>query len=161
MKRDFNKLLNDFEPMIFHLLNKYQVCDHDDEFYQELTITLWLASIHYQPGKMKFSTYAYNKMRYRLLDLFRKNYRTHRQEQKIYHETQSNAIYYESGYDHDYVLLDQIKGRLTGKEWTWFQGAILQGKTLVQIGQDSHVTANAVKHWKRKAVKKIIPIISS
>src|SRR5690625_5961354 len=64
---DFESLLKEYEPMIYHLLSKYQVNDPEKEYYQELAITLWKASRDYRPSQMKFSTYAYSRMNFRLI----------------------------------------------------------------------------------------------
>lgn len=155
MLDDFEKRLKEFEPMIYHLLSKYQVRDPENEYYQELCITLWQATKSYQKGKMKFSTYAYSKMHYRLIDLFRKNNRIREQEQAVCAENKQNAVIYEDRYDDDHLLLQQIRDILTEREWLWFEGQIFQGKTLVEISREQDVKANAVRHWKRKAVVKI------
>ncbi|MBU5595527.1 sigma-70 family RNA polymerase sigma factor [Amphibacillus sp. MSJ-3] len=152
---DFEVLLKEYEPMIYHMLNKYQVRDFDGELYQELVITLWQATKQYEQGKMKFSTYAYAKMNYRLLDLFRKQSRVLEGEEIVYQENKKIAVIYEPSYETDYIFLQQIRAILTDREWLWFKGQILQGKTLVEMGHEHGVKANAVRHWKRKAVAKI------
>ncbi|WP_440895026.1 sigma-70 family RNA polymerase sigma factor [Amphibacillus sp. Q70] len=152
---DFERLLKAYEPMIYHLLNKYQVRDSDKEYYQELVITLWQASEQYKQGEMKFSTYAYSKMNYRLIDLFRKNNRVREHEKIICKANREKSVIDESNYEHDYLFIQQIRQALTEREWLWFEGQIFQGKTLVEISCEHGVTANAVRHWKRKAVMKI------
>lgn len=152
---DFEVLLKKYEPMIYHLLNKHQVRDPDKEYYQELVITLWQATQQYQTGKMKFSTYAYSKMNYRLIDLFRKNNRVREHEEIICKANREKSVIYERSYEHDYIFFQQIRQALTEREWLWFDGQIFQGKTLVEISREQGVKANAVRHWKRKAIVKI------
>lgn len=152
---DFNRLLNDYEPMIYHLLKKYHVRDPEGEFYQELAICLWQASLDYDDKKMKFSTYVYNKMQFRLIDLFRKDERKRKVEDKYQqHITMTGQGHIE---DHvgDQVFINQLKDVLTENEWCWFDGHVIKGKTLVEIGKDLGVSANAVRHYKRSAAKKL------
>jgi len=158
---NFEKILKEYEPMIYHLLNKYQVRDPENEYYQELCITLWQAFEEYQEGKMKFSTYAYSKMNYRLIDLFRKNNRIREQEEVICQENKQKSVIHERHYDYDHILLQQIRNLLTEREWYWFEGQIFQEKTLVEIAREKEVKANAVRHWKRKAVVKIRKLLES
>ena len=155
MLDNFDLLLKEYEPMIYHLLNKYHVRDPEYEYYQELAIALWQASRDYEPGEMKFSTYAYSKMNYRLIDLFRKNNRVRELKELLIRERRDQLVFTESSYEQDPVFLQQIKSCLTDREWLWFEGQILQGKRLVEIAEDYGVKANAVRHWKRRAVVKI------
>lgn len=155
MLDNFEVLLEEYEPMIYHLLNKYHVRDPDNEYYQELAIALWQASRDYRVGEMKFSTYAYSKMNYRLIDLFRKNNRVRELSELLISERQDQLVFTESNYENDPVFLEQVKSQLTDREWLWFEGQILHGKRLVEIAEEYDVKANAVRHWKRRAVVKI------
>lgn len=154
MEQDFNQLLNDFEPMMYHLLKKYHVRDGEGEFYQELAIVLWQASLTYQEEKMKFSTYVYSKMQFHLIDLFRKEERA-RNKIEAYQQHLRSDLNQSSQNDYDPTFVEKIKAILTDNEWLWFEGQILKGQTLVEIGNDHHVTANAIRHYKRKAVSKL------
>ena len=155
MYEDFELLLKEYEPMIYHLLNKYQVYDPEKEYYQELVIALWKASRHYQTSEMKFSTYAYSKMNFRLIDLFRINNRDRKLVDLMKKEHRGNMVFNESSYDNDPVFVQQIKNALTEREWLWFEEQIFHGKRLVEIAKEQSVGANAVRHWKRRAVVKI------
>lgn len=152
---DFESILKEYESMIYHLLNKYQVNDPEKEYYQELVITLWKATREYQEGRMKFSTYAYSKMNYRLIDLFRKNNRDRELAELMTKEQRDQMVFHEVSYERDPVFTQQIRGILTEREWLWFDGQILQGKKLVEIARDHNVSADAVRNWKRRAVVKI------
>ncbi|WP_067843195.1 sigma-70 family RNA polymerase sigma factor [Amphibacillus sediminis] len=155
MEDAFQKMVQQYEPMIFHLLKKFQVRDQDQEFYQELLITLWQASVDYQPEKGKFSTFVYYKMQYRLIDLIRKAGREQQLKHLMLREYHHESIYHEHSYDHDYLMLKQIRALLTAREWRWFKGQILEGKSMTQISREYQVKPNAVRHWKRKSITKI------
>jgi len=152
---DFESLLKEYEPMIYHLLSKYQVNDPEKEYYQELAITLWKASRDYRPSQMKFSTYAYSRMNFRLIDLFRKNTRDRELKERVKKEQKDQVVFTESGYERDPVLIQQIRDVLTEREWLWFYEQIFHGKRLVEIAEEHGVGSNAVRHWKRRAVVKI------
>ncbi|GEN57138.1 hypothetical protein GCM10012290_17830 [Halolactibacillus alkaliphilus] len=152
---EFNRLLNDYEPMIYHLLKKYHVRDPEGEFYQELAICLWQATLDYDNEKMKFSTYVYNKMQFRLIDLFRKDERKRNREEKYKQHVETTEQYKTEDQLPDKALIIQIKQLLTENEWAWFTGYVLKGKTLVEIGKELGVSANAVRHYKRSAAQKL------
>lgn len=152
---EFNRLLNDYEPMIYHLLKKYRVRDPEGEFYQELAICLWQATLDYEHEKMKFSTYVYNKMQFRLIDLFRKDERKRNREEKYRLHVETNGQFQTMMSVPDSLFIGQLKSLLTKNEWFWFEGHVLKGQTLVEIGKSLGVSANAVRHYKRSAVRKL------
>ncbi|GEM03660.1 hypothetical protein HMI01_06480 [Halolactibacillus miurensis] len=152
---EFNRLLNDYEPMMYHLLKKYHVRDPEGEFYQELAICLWQATQDYDDEKMKFSTYVYNKMQFRLIDLFRKDERKRNREEKYKHHVETTGSFQTEDQVPNTDFIVCLKQLLTDNEWLWFEGHVLKGKTLVEIGKDLGVSANAVRHYKRSAARKL------
>lgn len=155
MFENFNLLLREYEPMIYHLLNKYGVKDPEKEYYQELAIALWQATKQYEEGVMKFSTFAYSKMKYRLIDLFRKENRLRELKKKLQQEQRQLVVYVEQRYDDDHVFFQQVRQVLTERELLWLEGEIFQGKTLVEIAKEHQVKPDAVRNWKRRATAKI------
>ncbi|SEN69880.1 RNA polymerase sigma factor, sigma-70 family [Amphibacillus marinus] len=158
MENKFNQIISQYEPMIYHMLKKYQVRDRGGDYHQELLIVLWEATVNYRPGKMKFSTYLYTRIRFKLIDLIRKNSRI--SEKEHFSDVELMHTYcLESAYDWDFILINQIEQVLTKREWQWFVEHIFYGKTLVEIADLYHVSTNAVRHWKRKAIPKIRPLL--
>ncbi|SDC30427.1 RNA polymerase sigma factor, sigma-70 family [Pelagirhabdus alkalitolerans] len=155
MEVSFTQLLEDFKPMIYHLLNKYHIRDSDGDYFQELSITLWKASTSYDQARMKFSTYAYQTMQFRLIDLIRKNSKMKESEERFKKCLRAEDMSFVC-VDHNLTewILD-IRNCLTKNEWFWFVGEIVEGKRLVDIALEQGVSANAVRHWKRKAIIKI------
>ena len=152
---EFNRLLNDYEPMMYHLLKKYHVRDPEGEFYQELAICLWQATLDYDDKKMKFSTYVYNKMQFRLIDLFRKDERKRNRDEKYKQHVEATGQFQTEDQITDGYFINQLRHALTENEWAWFEGHVLKGKTLVEIGKELGVSANAVRHYKRSAARKL------
>lgn len=72
MEQCFEEVLKQFEPMVYHLINKYRIRDVEGDFYQEATIALWRAWKDYDETKMKFSSYVYFRIDKALLSLIRK-----------------------------------------------------------------------------------------
>lgn len=155
MERSFEEVLKQFEPMIYHLINKYRIRDCDGDFYQEAIIALWRAWQDYDEKKMKFSSYAYFRIDKALLSLIRNQKKQYDRDEYYVTLFQAEGITEDFNLPVDFVWLDQIKQALTQKQWLWFKGHILEDKTLKTIAAENGVTENDVKNWSRYARKRL------
>jgi len=58
----FEKLHQQFEPMIYHAMKELGISKNEQEFYQICCIALWEASLRFNEEKGKFKSYAYSYM---------------------------------------------------------------------------------------------------
>ncbi|WP_199868488.1 sigma-70 family RNA polymerase sigma factor [Virgibacillus senegalensis] len=156
-KDNFEKLLAEYERMIYYLIHKWGIRDPEKEFYQEATIALWKAAETYDPAKGKFSTYAYFHMEKAMLSVIRKQNRQQEKEDRYLRMEKSNSehvvTYLQIGIDP--FLLHRLKNVLTTKQMTWFQLFVLEDLSVKEIARKEQVTTAAVKNWARAAKPKI------
>lgn len=152
---EFEKILKDFEPLIYHLIHKYQIRDLEGEFYQEGAIALWKAYQQHDPDKSKFSTFAYYSISRSFLNKIAKDNRSQKKLHELVEQARAKDFVQEDEYGIDRKLLLGIQDVLTANQWIWFVGFVLQDQSVRSIAKAYGVTENAVKNWGRLARKKI------
>ncbi len=156
---DFNQLLKEFEPLIYHLISKYGIRDTEGDFYQEAAISLWQAYQSYDKEKAKFSTYAYYCISRTLCNLIAKNQKEIARKEKVLNEATFQDLMVENKFGIDAGLLEKIGISLTDNQWKWFMQFVLEDKSIKEIARKEDVTEDAVKNWGRLAKKKVQKIL--
>ena len=80
----FDELVEQFTPMIYHVIRSLNIYKNEDEFYQTGVIALWEAHQRFDPDKGKFSTYAYSYMKGKMMTELTKHTRV--EERNVYPE---------------------------------------------------------------------------
>lgn len=152
----FEKLHEQFEPMIYHIMNKLMIYKNEKEFYQIGCIALWEASTRFNKDKGEFKSYAYaymlGRMKTALSDERKKQERDDQLEHILSHE---EANQYEMSTILADDFIDRVSSLLTENQSKWVKGYCLYGKTPTEIAQDEGVSIAAVKAWRRDAVTKL------
>lgn len=160
MEQNYEQILQEFEPMIFHLINKYRIRDLEGDFYQEASIALWRASQEYDEKKMKFSSYAYFRIDKALLSLIRK--RNLQSDRDAYYQQLLHSEAFDTAFELalDFVWMEQIKEVLTANQWIWFKKYVIEDKSVATVAAETGVSENAVKNWGRLARPKLQKLLS-
>ncbi|MFA8438474.1 sigma-70 family RNA polymerase sigma factor [Pueribacillus sp. YX66] len=151
----FYDVFQQYEKMIKNQIKSLNIYKNYDEFYQIGLIALWKAWQNYDDRKGKFSAYAYVSVRGSMLDQLRKD--------SQYDErftVDSNKLMNQDYESYSETLLDKemfesYLTALTEKQKTWAIEAILNEKTFAEIASEYGTTVEAVKSWRKGALKKL------
>lgn len=152
----FEKLHEQFEPMIYHVMKRLEIYRNEQEFYQIGCIALWDASLRFNKEKGEFKSYAYSYMLGRM--------KTALTEESMLKETecQVEENWIEDEKSEDILLatvtesiFDRISPLLTENQRKWIISYCIYGNTPSEIAQDEGVSISAVKAWRRDAIAKI------
>lgn len=152
MKPTFEEVLDQYTPMIHHIINTLNIYKEKDRYVHEGTIALWEAFCSQDCRKGSFTSYAYSSIRGKLLNLLKKEVRwenTHTFVEELP----------EDGFDFtgdaDDVGLEEYTRHLTDKQKKWVAECIIKGKRMEEVALDEGVTVSAVKSWRAEALKKL------
>lgn len=169
LDRDFDVFFKANERRIHYQIHRLGITgDWYDEFYAEGIFAMWKAYQKYEYDKGDIGTFVNFQIRFRLIDLMRKKLRTEESEAKVIEE---GKLQLDNGNRHrgtgkplvddtDIVLenhefWEEVKGRLTEKQWKWVEYYIIAGMTVKEIMELEDVTADAVKGWGRGVRSKL------
>ncbi|MCD5324116.1 MULTISPECIES: sigma-70 family RNA polymerase sigma factor [Pontibacillus] len=155
VKEDFSELVEQFTPMIHHIIHKLRIRDPHKDFYQEGLLALWEAGENYQEEKGKLSSYIYFIVRNRLISKMRKENRIAEKDEVVTLLLEEESVYYDSSFAVDPYLYQGIVGTLTGNQRKWFDGFVLRELTIKEIAEREGTTQQAVKNWGRLAREKL------
>ncbi|WP_276210883.1 sigma-70 family RNA polymerase sigma factor [Weizmannia sp. FSL K6-0777] len=152
---NFEEVLRQYRPMIFHMIRKLRIYKNIDEFEQIGMIALWEAYQNRQDDKGSFTSYAYNTIRGKMLTELTKR----RREEKMFAFPKEE--FWNVKVDESLrppleleTLLSYCDG-LTEKEKKWvvatFYEQLKQGEIAFREGK----SVEAVKKWRRQALEKI------
>lgn len=152
----FEKLHQQFKPMIYHIMKKLTIYKNEQEFYQIGCIALWEASLRFKEEKGEFKSYAYSYIIGRMKSALREE----RMKQEKENRLRAISVQEESSKDDFSTILsesviDRISSRLTANQSKWIKGYCMYGKTPSEIAQDEGVSISAVKAWRRDAIAKL------
>ncbi|WP_186577996.1 sigma-70 family RNA polymerase sigma factor [Aquibacillus kalidii] len=160
---DFNEVLQQYENIIYHLINKFGIWDTEREFYQEGVIALWNAMRTYDVKRGKFSSYAYFMVEKTLLSLIRTKTNRATKEKNYLNQVSTDLQQVTTTIEDDNridpYLLDHIRKVLTDNQMKWFTLYILEDLSVKEIASREKVSATAVKNWGRLAKKKLQLIV--
>jgi RNA polymerase sigma factor (sigma-70 family) len=150
----FEKLAEQFTPMIHHIINSLHISDKD-EFYQQGLIALWEASYRFDPQQGHFASYAYSFIKGRLLNLLAKmsNYREKcfcpKEEFWNYHD--------ELTIDHplEWEFLQSYCETMTPNQRKWVHYTFRDDLSINEVAEREKVTPSAVKQWRSGAKDKV------
>lgn len=151
MNQSFSEVLEQYEKMIKNQIKSLNIYKNYDEYYQTGLIALWKAWKNYDDSKGKFSAYAYVTVRGSMLEKLRKE----AQYEERFPVLDENIT---DSYLEDFLekeLFESYLITLTEKQKTWAFEAIYNGKSLAQIANEYETTVEAVKSWRKGALKKL------
>ncbi|GGD28534.1 sigma-70 family RNA polymerase sigma factor [Pontibacillus salipaludis] len=154
---EFEEMMDQFTPMIHHIIHKLRIRDPYGEFYQEGVLALWEAVQSFQEDKGKLSSYVYFIVRNRLISKMRKDNRMTEKDDQFALLMEEEAVCYD---ELSFNLIDpyvykEIGRLLTNNQLKWFNGFILREQSLQEIADRENTTLNAVKNWGRLAKEKL------
>jgi len=172
----FEEIFAQNERRIYFHMHRLNLKDPHQEYYQKGLIAMWEAYQKYQPDKGAFSTYFNAMINQRLRDLMREKYRT--KEKETLYQDNNKALKHNGNYQQgqgtatllvphteipveDDTFWQQVKSRLSNKQWKWVQFFIIEGMSIKEIAQQENVSQEAVKDWGKEAKKKLRNVLIS
>ncbi|WP_058308564.1 sigma-70 family RNA polymerase sigma factor [Gracilibacillus massiliensis] len=159
--QSIESVLQEYDRMIHHLIQKYRIRDTEGEFFQEGLIAVWHAFQTYDETKSKFSTYVYSCVARRFLNKIQKDNREKTQLQSWLNQVTMDDIVTEDQLDVDTQMLLDIQAVLSQNQWYWFVEFVLRDQAVQDIADKYEVTNNAVKNWGKLARPKIQKVLRS
>lgn len=150
-QRSFHEVFQQYEKLIKNQIKSLNIYKNYEEYYQIGLIALWKAWKNYDDRKGKFSAYAYVTVRGSMLEKLRQE--AQYEERFPVLSEQSDTSYFENFLEKE--LFESYLTTLTEKQKTWAIEAIFNGKTLKQIANEYETTVEAVKSWRKGALKKL------
>lgn len=166
----FNEIFTQNKRRIHYQIQKLNIHDPHQDFFQEGLVALWNAYETHQPDKGPMATYFNYTIRNRLIDKIRKEFRYTQNNDKL---VQNHKIVSESGNsysrrDTNYPLFDsdginieddyiwkRLKENLTSNQWKWIEYFILKEMSIKEIAQQENKSEDAVKSWGQQVRKKL------
>ncbi|MBD8071158.1 sigma-70 family RNA polymerase sigma factor [Bacillus sp. PS06] len=155
MDTAFEKLVDDFNPMIYGIMKKLHLYRDQEAFYQVGLIALWEAHTRFDPEKGTFSTFAYATIRGRLLEYLTKEKQFYDNHQGLPSEDAIGLVDTTSFLLLENEMIDQYCEGLSDKQRKWVQKRIIEDKRIIDIANEEGVTPDAVKSWGKAALKKL------
>lgn len=153
---DFNEVVQHYHKMIYHIIHSLCIYKQLDHYYSIGLQALWEAQQNFQKEKGAFSTFAYATIRGRLLTELQKE---KRQEETFRYGSShlvesSTDLGYTDLYLQEEILLSYCQS-LTKNQQRWVVNTFLYDYSLTDIAHKYSVTKDAVKSWRRDALKKL------
>ncbi|MFK3959707.1 sigma-70 family RNA polymerase sigma factor [Pseudalkalibacillus hwajinpoensis] len=148
----FEDLVEQYMPLIKSQIKKLHLTNNYIRYEQVAIIALWECAESYQNGKGSFSSYAYMKVRGKLIDECRQEIRLAKQL-----SLHSDWSYYEERLPiHQQTLLTEIDlSNLTENQSKWVEMVVLGGESLKTLAGVEGVSIEAVKSWRKSALSKL------
>ncbi|WP_377889837.1 sigma-70 family RNA polymerase sigma factor [Alkalihalobacillus sp. R86527] len=150
----FELLVSQYIPLIKSQIKKLNLTRNYDQYEQFALIALWECATHYDSSKGSFSTYAYIKIRGKLIDELRKEVKF--SNQFVYSHVIDQVHSQTTRSDHH--LLDYLS-LLTEKQRKWVEFSIVEELSLKEIALKEGVSVEAVKSWRKSAIAKLRNIL--
>ncbi len=153
--KSFLDVFQNYEKMIKNQIKTLNIYKNYDDYYQIGLIALWEAFEKYDERRGKFSAYAYVTVRGRMLE--------HLKKESAF-ENRHNCSFDEKVKANDYVYsepfleMDLFKSYLTPlteRQRRWVIEAIGNEKTIKEIAEKYAVSEEAVKSWRKAALRKL------
>lgn len=145
----FSEIVENYQPMIYHVMKSLAIYKNKDEFFQIGLIALWDAHQRFDHGKGEFSSYAYSYIKGRMMT----NLTKHRQneERNVYPDDRfwGNIVEEEVQWLEQEHLQNYCIG-LSDKQTQWVIDTFYKGMTTRDIAEKENISLSAIK--KRKAV---------
>ncbi|GAA0317488.1 hypothetical protein GCM10008967_05070 [Bacillus carboniphilus] len=156
--KEFEMLIQNYEPMIYKIMKTLNVYQRKEEFYQTGLIALWEAYQKFDAYKGSFSTFAYSYIRGRMLRDLQRNIRD--EERNVYPKEE----FWSMIEDDDADPLMQANGNilalcnechLTKLQRKWVEYTCIHMLSVREIAEVEGVSISAVKRWKKEAKEKL------
>lgn len=144
--------MEEFTPMIHHIIKSLHIYKDVDEYFQLGLIALWEATKKYEPQLGSFSGLAYSMIRFKMIGKLKIENRNRNQltcltSMDIIDEHAETPLELES-------LLSYCDG-LTVNQLNLIKASFLECKKLREIAEDEEISIAAVKSRKKTALQKI------
>ncbi|KMJ58290.1 hypothetical protein AB685_10290 [Bacillus sp. LL01] len=151
METNFNKVLEQYTPMIHHIIKSLNIYKDKDRYFHEATIALWETASSHDSTKGSFTSYAYSSVRGKLLNHLKKQMKWEATHTFVEHLPEQS---FESSY-FEMEGLEKYTRHLTKKQNIWLIEFIWNGKRVEEIARQEGVSISAVKSWREEALKKL------
>lgn len=151
----FDQLAVQFEPMIHKIIRSLHIFKNKEDFLHVGFISLWEATLSFDPIKGEFSNYAYSFIRGRILQEMERSNRY--DERSVYPKEEFWQTVVDDSSDaplETEFLLSYCQG-LTEKETKWVLYTCLEFLSIREIAQKENVSVSAVKQWRKGAKEKL------
>lgn len=151
----FEKLEQDYKPLILSIMKSLHIYRDHEHYYQTGLVALWEAHTRYDQAKAKFSTFAFSTIRGRILEQLNEERRFYDHHQGLQPEdsldlADSNTLV---PFVNNWVEI--YCGDLTENQRKWVQKRIIEDKRIIDIAREESVSTDAVKSWGKEAIKKM------
>ncbi|MGP4082235.1 sigma-70 family RNA polymerase sigma factor [Pseudalkalibacillus sp. R45] len=151
MKKPFEKLLANFDPLIKTMIRRYSYSLEFDESYQIGRIALWEAYERFDPDKGAFPAYAQRYISGRFLQIINKKcvIMTHA-EDHILEENNSFVVPFLD----DLIVNDYLQN-LSERERLYVNEIILKQGSMKELACLEGVSYETVRSWRKNALDKL------
>lgn len=151
----FEEVVEQFTPMIHHVMRSLSIYKNIEEFFQTGVIALWDAHQRFDEDKGKFSTYAYSYIRGRMMTEL-KQQRKEAERSVTPNEEFWDVVVDENGQQPFQLeaLLSHCDG-LNDRQKQWVVYTFYYGMTVKEIADREKVSLSAVKKWRAGAMGRI------
>lgn len=153
---NFDKLIQQYDAMIWKIIHSLHIYKNHREFYQTGLIALWEAKRGFDEDKGNFTSYAFSYIRGKLLTELTKR---RKQEDTCLYPEEEFWSYIEDETTLPYLEKESILTyceRLTENQRKWVLYTALADLSIKEIADIEQVSMSAVKAWRRGAREKII-----
>lgn len=151
---NFHEVVEQYEPMIYHIMNSLSIYKDRDEYYQIGLIALWESWKKFDSKKGSFLSFSYTSIKGRILIELAKARK--RDERNSYPKEEFWEFLIDESEDplELATLLTYCHG-LTATQKKWVILTFYYGLTMTEIAIKENVTYSAVKKWRNKAMKEL------
>ncbi|PKG25349.1 sigma-70 family RNA polymerase sigma factor [Niallia nealsonii] len=157
-ENQLESLIEQFTPMIHHMIRKLSIYKNKEEFFQIGLISIWETTHTFLPEKGEYKSYLYQHMRGRFLDELKKSNldqaRIVHPEEEFWTLLASPPLYKEEEY-----AIRQLCKPLTDCQTKWVIYTMVHQWTIKEIAEKEKVSLSAVKGWKKGALEKLRGIL--
>ena len=160
----FEQVASQFDPLIKSQIRNYNLQSRFDQYYQAGLLGLWKAYETFDPEKGQFSTYAFLKVRGRILQEFRGEMR--RLEKEDNHDPHESMTFQNLSHTDTIPFLEDESlnlylVHLTENQQRWVIHRICEMKSEAEIAESFGVSIYAVKSWRKAAIKKLRLVLNT
>lgn len=154
--KDFEGIVKQYDKMIYSIIHSVNIYKNVDHYYSVGLQALWEARMKFKEERASFTTFAYSIIRGRILtELRREKYWNDKNINMSQHLFES---LYECGYVEAYLQKEAVLSychHLTENQKRWVIHTFFYEHSLDEIASIYSVSKDAVKSWRRDALKKL------
>ncbi len=151
MKEPFEKVLNNFDPLIKSMIRRYSKQQEFDEMYQIGRIALWEAYERFDIEKGHFPAFASRYVSGRFLQILnKKRLEVVEVEGRSLEEQNSFIVPFLD----DLIIKDYVQN-LSDRERLYVNAIILQQESIKELAQREGVSYETVRSWRKCALSKL------